>query len=246
MKISGIFREISTSNFTQIGDNLSVFWASIEGPIGAGKSTLGAKLNEHLKTKGYNVFYLSEYITPLMESGLFQDYCANPERFAYQFQTKMFHERTRQFLTLWHSSIQHTSGKVVIITERSIVSDTIFMHVQLDQGKCSQRELDDYLALNEMWRSLYPVAPNLFIYCKPSGETANVCQGRIEERQRPGERVLVDVEYNKCVLKHHEKMFLQREDVLLFDSLPNYRDDESVAGAKCEEIHQKILQETKW
>ena len=90
------------------------------------------------------------------------------------------------------------------------------------------------------------MAPNLFIYCKPSGHTANVCQGRIEERQRPGERVLVDVEYNSCVLKHHDLMFEGRKDVLYFDSLPNYRDDELVAAEKCEEVHRKILKETLW
>ena len=104
------------------GEKARIFWVTLEGPIGAGKTelckvsmsergiyrwltvplslpspgeVLTPRLVDHFGTD--RVFYVAEPIDELMQSGLFQDYQRDPKRWAFEFQTTFFNKRTDYF-----------------------------------------------------------------------------------------------------------------------------------------------------
>ena len=241
--------------------NLDVFWVSVEGPIGAGKTTLMNRLRDSLSIHyGHgNVVLLEENIDSLMESGLFQKYQKDPKRWAYLFQTKMFDLRTDEFLntieklkrTFMDPYIPLFAAfadvrQVVIITERSIMSGEVFMNVQQRQGNVDQTEYDTYMAMHAKWKQLYPVHPSLVIYCTPGKESAqivDVCQDRIRERARDAEEELVTRAYNTILLEEHERMFgggAFPVPVMRMDTTENYKTDERIALKKSGEVLEAI------
>jgi len=272
---------------------MEVFWVTIEGVIGAGKSTLIEKLLPRFKAIfGENrVFFVPEN-EELLKSQLFNDYCADPKRWAYQFQTVCFNRRTEDFQDCWddilekvaHSLIEEGDymnqrskrlhRRAVIISERSILTDGIFVKVQELYGTMTQREIEDYTRLNNQWtRGLYPIRPNLAILCLPAESTIDICQDRINERNRNdgAELKLVQKSYNKVVLDAHNLVlnsqgakpgtmsvaeFIIRErkgmhevfhlPVFHFDTTENYRDDETVADRKATEILGEINKQSCW
>jgi len=247
---------------TQYG-TLDVFWVSIEGPIGAGKSTLMEKLRGQLQAYygEHNVVLMPENIDKLMQSGLFQEYQKDPKRWAYLFQTKMFHHRTIEFMIELHQlekTAQATSmlggwwgkdakkKKVVVITERSIMSGEAFMNVQRRCGNVTDMEYDTYMDMHQMWKSLNPVHPSLIIYCTPGvdkDKIVDTCQERIVERDRDSEKELVTKAYNKVVLEEHENLFGGGAfpiPVMRVDTTENYKSDDRIAMKKSAEVLDAI------
>jgi deoxyadenosine/deoxycytidine kinase len=243
-------------------DNLDVFWVSVEGPIGAGKTTLMNRLQDSLSMRyGHgNVVLLEENIDSLMDSGLFQKYQKDPKRWAYLFQTKMFDLRTDEFLNTleklkrafvepWIPLLAPhfaDTQRVIIITERSIMSGEVFMNVQQRQGNVDPTEYDTYMAMHAKWKRLYPVHPSLVIYCTPGKESAqivDVCQDRIRERARDAEEELVTRAYNTILLEEHERMFgggAFPVPVMRMDTTENYKTDERIALKKSGEVLEAI------
>lgn len=208
------------------GEKARVFWVTLEGPIGAGKTelckVLTPRLVEHFGKD--RVFYVAEPIDELMRSGLFQDYQRDPKRWAFEFQTTFFNKRTDYFREAYDNMIhtlattrvtqddQNGCKTAILFSERSIVSDTCFMRVQYECGHCSEDTLGRYLDLNSKWRELYRgVVPGLVVYCRAGTERTGIidlCQRRIRERKREAEEDLVTPEYNGLVLKEHDDLFM--------------------------------------
>lgn len=233
-----------------------VFWVDVEGIIGAGKTELMRILVPRLKEE-FGVDYVMcvpEDVEVLLKSGLFQKYQQNPERFAYQFQTMFFHTRTMTFLTEWDKLCKRMSSlieegdhekTIVIVSERSILSDAVFMDVQYEQCNVTWDEWNDYRQLNAMWTRLYPVRPGAIIYCRPGGsdqDIINEADRRIKERAREAEEKLVNKDYNGVVHAMHEAVFgketysyqvdgegTKEIPVIHFDTTANYRDNADVA-----------------
>jgi deoxyadenosine/deoxycytidine kinase len=192
------------SSEAQPQQEVEVLWVDIEGVIGVGKSTLMGILAPRLTREfGPNrVFLVPENVEELMKSQLFQKYCRKPKKYAYEFQTMFFDARTEDFLTQWarieqevaetacpaFDSVVDDTGvvrkRVIILSERSILSDAIFMRVQFEEGHVKKRQLDNYKKLNSRWRTMYPICPGLVVYCHA---TIPLCQERIVERARDGE-----------------------------------------------------------
>ncbi len=260
------------------GQRIDVCWVTIEGPIGAGKTELANVLLPHLKTTfGENrVFFLKENIEELMESGLFQDYQRKPKKWCYEFQTACFEIRTRDFLANWPVMLDAVGGsespcdavgqpkKVLLLSERCILSDAAFMQVQWLAGNCTERTLRTYMNLNARWRMLYPIEPSLVLYCRAGSDPASIialCDERIKERGRDSEEELVKPAYNMLVLKRHDEVFgdpdgtaqfssrldgramLLVVPVVMIDTRENYRDDGRVALKKSQEITNHICKE---
>jgi len=265
--------------------NLNVFWVTVEGPIGAGKTEFIKVLEKGLKEQfGQNrVFVLFENVQKLLDSGLFQLYQKDPVKYAWRFQVNFFHTRTKDFLDCWENVIQPTVRKtynpeqdvfmggelykkIIIVTERCIFSDVIFMDVQYALGNVTFDEYEEYMSLNKMWTRLYPVKPNLVLYCKPGYDVDTIidkCQERIQERNRDSEKHLVTKDYNAMVLFQHDEVFdsenitgadgFRYTDSAIFgakvrivhmDTTENYRDDERVALKKSKEVINHV--ETHW
>ena len=253
------------------GEVAQVFWVTIEGPIGAGKTELTKVLVPRLEAEfgKDRIFFVPEPIEELMQDGLFQRYQRDPARWAFEFQTTCFDLRTDYFNAGWDAMCEKLAqqGRVpqdglsgrktaILISERSIVSDTCFMRVQYRQGHCDEDTLNRYLKLNAKWRALYKgIAPGLVIYCRAGADMdkiVDLCQQRIHERKREAEEDLVTPEYNRCVLEEHERLFGPAHGAIFFasgfakevlaipvitvDTTENYRDDPSVALKKSGEL----------
>lgn len=240
------------------------FWVSVEGVIGAGKSELLKILLPRLRERYGELFvvHVPENVEALQETGLFQKFNNDPKRHAYRVQTMFFHTRTHEFLLKWEATItqlsllpiEHVDGRtVIILSERSIVTDTIFMRVNTILGNADESELADYLNLNKMWRRVYPTTPRLFVYCKPAHDRSQslaTCDTRIHERQRDSEANLVTKDYNGVVYDEHVKVFEVGQcsidagsdaqtlcvPVVTLLSDENYRDDATVALNKSTEV----------
>jgi deoxyadenosine/deoxycytidine kinase len=219
------------------------------------------------------VYEVPENVEELMKSNLFQKYCRKPKKYAYEFQTMFFDARTEDFLEQWahiESDVAETTSpfdrrdpltsvvhkRIVILSERSILSDSIFMRVQFECGHVNHRQLANYNKLNSRWRGMYPIEPGLVIYCQagPTVDAAiTLCQQRIVERGRDGEEVLVTPKYNTMVLQEHDRVFgggtkvarfhmgndlkgFFSVPVVVFDTTENYRDDAAVELKKSAEV----------
>jgi len=255
------------------GGKARIFWVTLEGPIGTGETelckVLSPRLQEHFGKD--RVFYVAEPIDELMASGLFQDYQRKPKRWAFEFQTTFFDKRTDYFREAYDDMIHALAASpaqendtegcktAIMLSERSIMSDTCFMRVQYACGHCSKETLDRYLRLNSKWRELYRgMVPGLVVYCRAGNNTAGIvelCQKRIRERNREAEQDLVTPEYNAIVLREHDSMFATSARVVvdgflgewaigvpivIVDTTENYRDDERVAMKKSSELLDHI------
>jgi len=252
-----------------------VFWVTLEGPIGAGKTELfrilGPRLEEQFGRD--RIFFIPEPIAEMERSGLFQEYQRDPKRWAFEFQTTFFDKRTDYFRKAYDVMIQAlvTSSvpqdtdngckTAILLSERSIVSDTCFMRVQYQCGHCSDATLNRYLSLNAKWRELYRgIVPGLIVYCRAGSDEQGIvalCQKRIKERARPTEEDLVTPEYNTLVLQEHERLFGTPDHnfiaqgfggqsavsipVLIVDTTANYRDDARIALKKSGELMERIM-----
>jgi|WetSurMetagenome_2_1015567.scaffolds.fasta_scaffold00074_30 deoxyadenosine/deoxycytidine kinase len=255
------------------GQRARVFWVTLEGPIGAGKSELcrilTPRLEEHFGKD--RVFYVDEPIDELVASGLFQEYQRDPKRLCFEFQVTFFNKRTDYFRAAFANMLKKLATTrvpqdegngiktAVMLSERSILSDTCFMRVQSECGHCSEQTLERYVDINHKWRELYHgVAPGLVIYCRAGSTTDSIvdlCQQRIRERKRPAEEELVTPFYNGIVLQEHDRVFLAyggafvmgfaghhplTVPVAVCDTTENYRDDASVAEKKSAELLQHV------
>jgi len=241
-----------------------VFWISLEGPIGVGKSTLLGHVANRL-TSEYPldiVEQVPENIEGMLKKGLFQKSQLEPKKYAFRVQVVWFTMRTRCFMEQWdgivarlkneqHMGINADRKRIFLVSERSVLSDPIFMETQYHEGHASAEELEDYLEIHAEWLRIFPAPPSLMIYCKTS---IDICQKRVKERAREAEQNLVTREYNMTILNLHDRFMdienggfkytkrgqLERIPVLVFDTAVNYRDDPEIARAASTEILQAV------
>lgn len=270
------------------GLHIKVFWMSVEGVVGTGKTELLKIIIDQLVSihgdqlvlcVPENIEELQERGTPFVSpppqdltpcvyfKGIFQRCNSDPKKHAFHFQCMFFHTRTRMFQKLWRERVAllkercnsvDLSGKTLyIVSERSIISDCIFAHVNHERGNLNDDEIVSYLSLNAMWKEMYPIHPSLFLYCKTGynrEESINICDARIDERGRPSEKELVTPEYNGCVYDAHEDVFSEgtcfidmgddkvyHVPVTQFCTKANYRDDDRIALKSSTDIWERIL-----
>lgn len=276
------FKNEGDGNFVLLpsGARAHIFWIALEGPIGAGKSTLLSSLMSMLEDEfgKDRVYVVQENVESMMEDGLFGKFQRKPAKYALEFQIKVFDDRTNDFLAEYDrilKLVDQTSVKqdeafpykrVFLFTERSILSDGIFMKCLHDGGLVKKRTFDNYCRWNKKWRLLYAIRPSLVVYCLPGAtieEAIDNCQSRILERARPGEEFLVTKEYNGNLLAQHEAVFRNpgnrtggkqfagfdfpaglgkafRVPVVTINTLENYRDDKDVALKRSAEMIDHI------
>lgn len=131
---------------------------TLEGLIGAGKSTLGIALESYLKSIGLEAKFFPEYVC----KPLLNQYIANMPKYAYPFQIIMLQKR----FEIYHRAHEYSLTGGIAIVDRSLIGDYTFAKMQHDSGHISDSEMEVYL---EIMRGEKTIEPTSIIYldCKP-------------------------------------------------------------------------------
>ena len=215
-----------------------VQWVSVEGIIGAGKSTLIKTLK---KLNGQDAVIVQEPVQEWIESGILDNAYQNPREWNFPAQCHFFTSRINKFV---HS---YSTNKCLYVSERSAFSDTLFWDTQL---KLNRVDPLIHRVYHDMWSTfqrLQPVPnPTLFVYLRP---TLEECMRRMRERARD-EEASVDLEYQETLYKLHDETFLEQGvtmpdgtvvPCIIVDGNPNFRDALRVSQSIVKQIEGALL-----
>ncbi len=188
-------------------------WYIIEGNIGSGKTTLLDKLdgdNEVIREP------VDLWQTIKNENGenILQQFYANPNRYAYLFQTIVFKTRLQ--------SLDKEQEKDIRFSERSIWTDKyIFGKSCMESGLMNELEKNSYLTWFDWLEEKFFKIPDGIIYLKSSPEK---CYERMNKRGR-SEESKVPLEYLQKLHDYHEEWLTKwdKTKILIID---NDKDDD--------------------
>ena len=173
---------------------------SIEGLIGAGKSTLCRLLQENgldVATEPVNNWCVT---ADGVTHNILEHYYNSPKKYAYVFQTLVLCSRLNQ------------SKNFDGIVERCIWTDKLFAKMQRDLGNMSDVEYAAY-SYQHTQAALDSPYVDKYIYLKTSVDT---CLQRIKQRGRKGEEG-IDATYLTHLQKLHETWMATELNVLVLD-----------------------------
>jgi len=176
---------------------------SIEGNIGSGKTTLFDALRARPALR--DVIFVEEPVglwekirDDATGDSLLQRFYADPERYAFAFQTMAFFSR---LALLAAAPVGST-----VVTERSLLTDRdVFAKMLHDSGKIDSLCYKIYLHNSASFIEGRPgetTAPSKLIYVKTH---PTICHERIGRRQRHGESD-IDIGYLRQCDEYHEAM----------------------------------------
>lgn len=187
---------------------------SVDGNIGAGKSTIISQLKDTFKGMP-NVLFIQEPVdtvwnTVVDERGetLLSNFYSNPEKHAFAFQMLAYISR----LSILKKAVGNLDYDI-IITERCLETDrNVFEKMLHDNGVISKMEHTVY----NMWFDEFytPVRCNAIIYIRASVDT---CMDRIRQRSREGETVSRDY-ITQCVKYHEDWIMNESRKRLIIDA----------------------------
>lgn len=144
------------------------------GMIGVGKTTLTAKIADHLHTKAF--------FEPVGENPVLPLYYKDPKQYGFLLQIYFLNKR--------FSMIKQVLSDDNNVLDRSIYEDALFTKENNAEGNISDTELDVYLKLLDNMMSdlnkLPKKAPDLMVYSETSFETILY---RIKKRGRDYEQI---------------------------------------------------------
>lgn len=144
------------------------------GMIGVGKTTLTAKIADHLHTKAF--------FEPVGENPVLPLYYKDPKQYGFLLQIYFLNKR--------FSMIKQALSDDNNVLDRSIYEDALFTKENNAEGNISDTELDVYLKLLDNMMSdlnkLPKKAPDLMVYSETSFETILY---RIKKRGRDYEQI---------------------------------------------------------
>lgn len=144
------------------------------GMIGVGKTTLTAKIADHLHTKAF--------FEPVGENPVLPLYYKDPKQYGFLLQIYFLNKR--------FSMIKQALSDDNNVLDRSIYEDALFTKENNAEGNISDTELDVYLKLLDNMMSdlnkLPKKAPDLMVYSETSFETILY---RIKKRGRDYEQM---------------------------------------------------------
>ena len=128
-------------------------FVAIAGNIGSGKTSLASMLGQHL---GCDIYYESVENNPYLD-----DFYLDMHRWSFNIQIYFLSERFRA-----HQDIIKSDKSCV--QDRTIYEDKeIFARALYEQGSLSQRDYNNYIALNDHMSSFLK-APDLLLYLRKS------------------------------------------------------------------------------
>ncbi|MBF9253975.1 deoxynucleoside kinase [Pontibacter sp. 172403-2] len=163
---------------------------AIVGNIGAGKTTLAAKLAQHFKW--------DLYLEAVENNPYLKDFYEDMERWAFHLQVFFLNSRFNQVQ-------QIQANKRNVIQDRTIYEDAFIFAKNLHQsGFMSTRDYDNYFALFQSMISMVK-APDLMIYLKAD---LPKLIGQIEKRNRDYESS-ISINYLRNLNEHYNTWISQ-------------------------------------
>lgn len=187
-------------------NNCCPFLVSIEGNIGAGKSTILEHLESYMKNNGnHKILFLKEPLDIWEqfhdENGhtILEKFYKNQKRYAFTFQVMAYITR----LSLLKNAIKENPDVEIIIIERSLCADkNIFMNMLHDDGIVEPMEFSIYNKWYSEFIKDYRV--DAVIYMDSDPET---CANRINKRNRTGEDG-IPINYLQKCKNYHSKWLI--------------------------------------
>ena len=209
---------------------------AIDSIIGGGKTTfIHQCLVPTLKAKGYNVAVIDEPVEKWKQTGILADFYSDPKRHSFRFQVRAFHDRIEEAIEI-HDKSRNVD---IYIMERSIFTDRVFAKMLNDSDLMTESEYKDYQRIWKMWNRLMPLVPDMFVYLKPTVETA---MKRIKERGR-NEETSVSIEYQENLAKEHDRVFGgDSVELAAGQFVPCIHLDSNVNFRDCNETKQSLSQ----
>lgn len=165
-------------------------WISIEGCIGAGKTTFIEKVLIHLESE-YKV--IPEPVEEWEKNGILKDSYTNPTCI-FPAQCVFFTSRIKNFQSLYDPFI-------INFSERSPFTDKLFWNIQQLPVPWFR---EAYLSMWKEWQNLMPIRnPSFFIYLRSD---TNISMERLKERNRESETT-VTFDYQEKLKEEHDKTF---------------------------------------
>ena len=184
---------------------------TIEGNIGAGKSTLITKLIENLRNdinSNRKIIYLQEPVDEWCKIkskdnlNMLELFYSNPKKYAFAFQMMAFISRMAKL-----KQAMSNNKNSIIICERSIFTDReVFAKMLYEDGLILEEEYQIY----NKWFTHFAneIKPSGIIYLKTD---PNISDERIKKRNRLGENI--DIQYLQKCHKYHEDWIQSYENI---------------------------------
>jgi len=177
---------------------------SIEGNIGAGKTTLFDEFKKKHADNPYYIFIkepIDEWTMKIKDQNncsILQKFYINQEAYSFPFQITALTSRLSVLRTVINTVSKYPENQYTIFTERSLQTDKkVFATMLRDQGKMEDICYKIYLNLFNEFAQQYTT--NRTIYVKTD---AKICYDRIHKRARIGE-VLIPLTYLMDCDKYH-------------------------------------------
>lgn len=203
----------------------SPIWVSVEGLIGAGKSTLIEGLRV---LNGQSTVLVEEPVQKWIDSGILKKAYENPTVYNFPAQCTFFTSRIKGFAQIYQATLP---TQRFFLSERSAFSDVIFWDTQVNLGRVAPDLYDVYKDMWDVFQYLQPMPnPTLFVYLRPSLEE---CMRRMQERGRVEESTVDEVYQGELFRQHDERFNKEWVEMpngtqvpcLVIDSNVNFRDN---------------------
>ena len=200
---------------------------ALEGNIGAGKTTILKLLGKHFK----DVEFVEEPVKEWQNLGgmnLLDSFYTNPQRWGFSFE---FYSMLTKIKALLNAA---DSDKPIIIIERSILSNKIFMDLSNELGKLEKME---YCMLKNTYKfyleNVYPQISGVIYLDTPVEE----CIKRITKRNR-GEECNIEKSYLQAIKKKLDE--LANSSTMIVIRIDGRYDCERDAFRICEDISEYL------
>lgn len=200
---------------------------SIEGNIGAGKTTLFDHLKARFAASGVHAVFMPEPVdlwqTVADESGetMLTKFYRDPTKYAFSFQIMAFTTR----LAMLKRMMREHPDCDVIICERSLEADrNVFAKMLRGSGKIEDVEYQVYEMLYNDTAEEFPIDRIIYVDADPE-----VCVNRIAKRSRTGEST-ISVEYLRDCREYYNAWLLAEPrdfELLILNNNPDVPDTDS-------------------
>ena len=200
---------------------------ALEGNIGAGKTTILKMIAKHFK----DVEFVEEPVKEWQNLGgmnLLDSFYSNPQRWGFSFE---FYSMLTKIQALLKAA---DTDKPIIVIERSILSNKVFMDLSKELGKLDKMEYCMLMNTYDFYlQNVYPQLSGIIYLDTPVDE----CIKRITKRNR-GEECNIEKSYLEAIKRKMDELANSSTMIVIrIDGLYNLERD---TGRVCENISEYL------